>query len=44
MSVEHSVECELAGETEETQRDPAPMPLCPPQIQYDLTFSRTRAI
>jgi hypothetical protein len=27
-----------------TQRKPTPMPLCPPQIPYDLTWDRTRAV
>jgi hypothetical protein len=26
-----------------TQRKPAAMPLCPPQIPHDLTWARTRA-
>jgi hypothetical protein len=26
-----------------TRRKPAPVPLCPPQIRYDLTRARTRA-
>jgi hypothetical protein len=26
-----------------TQRKPAPVPLCPPQIPHDLTWARTRA-
>jgi hypothetical protein len=26
-----------------TQRKPAPVPLCPPQIPHDLTWDRTRA-
>jgi hypothetical protein len=26
-----------------TRRKPAPAPLCPPQIPYDLTWARTRA-
>jgi hypothetical protein len=27
-----------------TRRKPGPVPLCPPQIQYDLTWARTRAV
>jgi hypothetical protein len=26
-----------------TQRKPAPVPLCPPQISHDLTWAQTRA-
>jgi hypothetical protein len=26
-----------------TRRKPAPVPLCPPQIPYNLTWARTRA-
>jgi hypothetical protein len=42
MSVEQSVEWELAGETEVLGK-PAPVPLCPPQIPHDQTRARTRA-
>jgi hypothetical protein len=27
-----------------TQRKPAPVPLCPPQIPHDMTWARTRAV
>jgi hypothetical protein len=43
MTVEKSVECELAGETE-VFGNFAPLPLCPPQIPHDLTRVRTRAV
>jgi hypothetical protein len=36
MSVEQSVEWELAGETEVLGRKPTPVPLFPPQIPHDL--------
>jgi hypothetical protein len=43
MSVEQSVECELAGETEVLEKKPVPVPLCLPQIPHDLTWARTWA-
>jgi hypothetical protein len=42
MIVEQSVVCELAGEPKYSE-NPTPVPLCPPQIQHDLTWARTRA-
>jgi hypothetical protein len=36
MSVEQSVEWELAEETEVLAEKPVPVPLCPPQIPHDL--------
>jgi hypothetical protein len=33
----------IGGENRSTRRKPAPMPLCRPQIQHDLTWDRTRA-
>jgi hypothetical protein len=38
MSVTYSVEGELVRETEVLKRKPAQVPLCPPQIPYDLTW------
>jgi hypothetical protein len=43
MSVEQSVECELAAEIEVLGEKPAPVPLYPPQIPHYLTWARTRA-
>jgi hypothetical protein len=43
MNAEQPVEWELAGETEVFEENPPPVPLCPPQIPYDLTWARTRA-
>jgi hypothetical protein len=43
MSVEQSVELELAGETEVLGEKPATVPLCPPQIPHNLIRDRTRA-
>jgi hypothetical protein len=42
MSVEQSVEWELAGETE-APGEYLPQYICPPQIPHDLTWARTRA-
>jgi hypothetical protein len=42
VSVEQSVEWELARGNRSTRRKPAPMPLCSPQLPYDLTWDRTR--
>jgi hypothetical protein len=42
MSVEQSVEWELAGETEVLGENLPPVPLCPPQIQHNLTWARTQ--
>jgi hypothetical protein len=36
MSVEQSVELELAGETDVSGEKPAPVPLCPLQTPHDL--------
>jgi hypothetical protein len=33
----------IGGENHSTQRKLAPVPLCPPQITHDLTWTRTRA-
>jgi hypothetical protein len=33
----------IRGENRSTWRKPAPVPLCAPQISYDLTRARTRA-
>jgi hypothetical protein len=43
MSVEQSVEWELAGETEVLVKKPAPVLLSPVQIPYDLTWACTPA-
>jgi hypothetical protein len=42
ISVEQSVEWELAGEAEVLGEN-LPVSLCPPQIPHDLTGARTRA-
>jgi hypothetical protein len=33
----------ICGTNRSTRRKPAPVPLCPPQIPYDLTWARTQA-
>jgi hypothetical protein len=33
----------IGRENRSTRRQPAPVPLCPPQIPHDLTQARTRA-
>jgi hypothetical protein len=43
MNVEQSVEWELAGEIEVLRENLPPLPLCPAQIQQDLTWTRSRA-
>jgi hypothetical protein len=42
--MEQFVERELAGENRSTRRNPAPVPLCPPQIPHDLTWDETRRL
>jgi hypothetical protein len=43
MDVKHSEEYELEGETAVLAENLPPVPLCPPQIPYDMTWARTRA-
>jgi hypothetical protein len=43
MSVEQYMDWELARKTEVLARNPAPVPLFPPQILHDVTWARTRA-
>jgi hypothetical protein len=33
----------IGSRNRSTRRKPAPVPICPPQIPYDMTWSRTRA-
>jgi hypothetical protein len=39
--MKHSVEREVAGETEVLGKNPASVPLCPSQIQHDLSWDLT---
>jgi hypothetical protein len=43
MNVGQLVEVKQAGETEVLRKKPAPVPLCSPQIPYDLTMDQSLA-